>query len=97
MDWYGSHDLPQQEAALLPTPDYGLLVFDQGWNTMTMLGGRIRPRTHSTPGLLEIYLTWPWSVTGPHKAEHVMQHPEFCGMLVSHALHAALRTTRLRR
>lgn len=90
MDWYGSHDLPQQEAALLPTPDYGLLVFDQGWNTMTMLGGRIRPRTRATPGLLEIYLTWPWSVTGPHKAEHVMQHPEFCGMLVSHALHAAL-------
>ena len=85
MDWYGSHDQP-----LLPTPDYGLLVFDQGWNTMTMLGGRIRPRTQATPGLLEIYLTWPWSVTGPHKAEHVMQHPEFCGMLVSHALHAAL-------
>ena len=84
MDWYGSNDT--SAGALLPDPSYGLLSFDQGWDTMAMVGARLTPRT----GLLELYLSKPWSVTGPYQAKHVMRHPEFCGMLVSHSAHDAL-------
>ena len=65
---------------------YRLLSVDQGWETMTVLPAMLTPHQ----GLLEFYLSHPFSVTGPHEARHVMNHPEYCGMLVGQAMHDSL-------
>lgn len=82
LERYETQQQRQQDMQL----HYRLLSVDQGWDTMTVLPAMLTPHT----GLLEFYLSHPFSVTGPHEARHIMNHPEYCGMLVGQAMHDAL-------